>query len=297
MFTGKKILSAALLFVFTAFSPAFAEVAITSENFPDSNFREYISSDIDLNNDGYLSDSEIASVRIMDVSGKEIDTLAGIENFTALQELYCYTNNLISLDVSQISGLLLLECDNNYLTSLDVSKNLSLINLECESNKLAELDLSSNVNLSYVKCYTQTRLGEIELSSNDNFYRVNISRHVSDFGKITDITAYNASDDKIVSSFDVSAGIITINDYPARVEYGYNVGYLANSSLSMDVNIKFAVDSDTNDKDASSSGCSNGCNVSGNFFAIFVIILFFSKYREIHKFCAICYNFSYHKNA
>ena len=46
---------------------AFADVAIDSENFPDDNFRSYVSRNFDKDKDGYLSDTEISGVRSIGV--------------------------------------------------------------------------------------------------------------------------------------------------------------------------------------------------------------------------------------
>ena len=154
-----------LLFI----KPAFSDVAITAENFPDKNFRSYIANEADKDNDGYLSDSEIESVDVIRVDEKEIDDLSGIEFFTALEQLYCYNNNLEAIDVSKNPALIWLECDGNQLSELDVSKNINLINLECEKNNLAELSLISNDSLTYVKCYDQ-RLYGLEIVNENGTY-------------------------------------------------------------------------------------------------------------------------------
>ena len=72
---------------------------------PDDKFEQAL---IDLGYDTTLDDSvltaNISDVTSLDVMGKEISDLTGIEAFTAL---------------------IILECDNNQLTSLDVSKNIA----------------------------------------------------------------------------------------------------------------------------------------------------------------------------
>ena len=262
MISIRKIFIAVLL-VFTASAPLFADVNITPDNFPDQNFRDYILSNLDTDKNEILSDSEINSITLMDVSGKKIDNLAGIENFSALVELYCYSNNLVSLDVSKITGLMLLECDNNKLANLDISKNLELINLECEANNIAELDLSKNINLSYLKCYTQT-LYDMRVSRDQDIYNVNISKFVSDLTKITDVTAYDENGNIINGiSFDIAGGIITANSYPQSIKYGYNVNYVNDSALSMDVTIIASGYDENIDGQNNYGGGGSGCNLFG----------------------------------
>ena len=73
---------------------AWADVSIDAANFPDDNFRSYVSSNFDSDSDGVLSDSEIAAATSIDVSGQGVSSLKGIEHFTALTTLYCQNNQI-----------------------------------------------------------------------------------------------------------------------------------------------------------------------------------------------------------
>ena len=97
-----------------------ADVAIDSTNFPDAYFREFVKQ-YDTNNNGVLNTEELAAVKVMDCSNKNIADLKGIEHFTALNDLRCYKNQLKSLDVSRNTALEMLICFGNQLASLDVS--------------------------------------------------------------------------------------------------------------------------------------------------------------------------------
>ncbi len=84
---------------------------------------------------------------------------------TALKELYCYYNQLTSLDVSRNTALNGLSCDINQLTSLDVSKNTALYVLSCDYNQLTALDVSKNTSLERLSCdYNQ--LKSLDVSKN-----------------------------------------------------------------------------------------------------------------------------------
>jgi len=105
---------------------------------------------------------------------------------TALVYLYCYGNNLTSLDVSGCAALVYLSCFNNNLTSLDVSgcaeletlgcndNNLTSLNvtgcialerLDCYGNNLTSLDVSENTALLYLYCY-HNNLTSLDVSEN-----------------------------------------------------------------------------------------------------------------------------------
>ena len=175
---------------------AWGDVAVNATNFPDEVFREYVSSNFDTDSDDVLSDSEIASVTSIDVNKMGITTLEGVEYFTALTNLSCNADNIVSLDVSQntalqtlycqgsrnettftyngklaslnVSGcteLYSLECYYNQLTELDVSNNTALTRLDCYSNQLTELDLSNNTALTYLSCWGN-QLTALDVSNN-----------------------------------------------------------------------------------------------------------------------------------
>ncbi|MDE6762859.1 MAG: hypothetical protein K2J73_04185 [Oscillospiraceae bacterium] len=128
------------------------DIAIDETNFPDENFRNYISETFDTDNNGSLSDEEIANVNTIYVYKKNIADLTGIAFFTDLEALMCSNNNLTSLNVSKNTALMVLECNNNQLTELDLSQNTVLTNLECYGNQLTKLDLSKNTALIKLSC-------------------------------------------------------------------------------------------------------------------------------------------------
>ena len=128
---------------------ALADVAIDKTNFPDKNFRKYVSINCDTDGNGVLSDSEIASVDYIDFdyTGLSVSNLKGIEHFSALSYLICWNNNLTSLDVSANKALTVLYCSRNELTSLDVSSNTRLEELECVGNQIKTLKLGKKKKL------------------------------------------------------------------------------------------------------------------------------------------------------
>ena len=79
---------------------------------------------------------------MINVRNKSISSLYGIEYFTAITRLYCYENNLTTLDVSNSTALETLYCYDNNLTTLDVSNSTALETLYCYDNNLTTLDVS-----------------------------------------------------------------------------------------------------------------------------------------------------------
>ena len=134
-------------------------IAIDASNFPNTNFRNWLLSQ-KYGKDGYLSEKEIANVRMIEVDNKNIDDLTGIELFTELETLTCGNNKLKTLDVSKNTKLGELMCDMNQLTTLDVSNNLQLEFLSCSYNQLTTLDLSKNTYLCYLLIYNNQIRGK-----------------------------------------------------------------------------------------------------------------------------------------
>ena len=137
---------------------------VNETNFPDENFRSWLLSQ-EYGADGVLTDEEIENVTSISVSNKNIQSLKGIEFFTALTELICDNNQLTFLDVSQNLLLETLSCYNNQLTMLNVTQNEALKTLSCYNNQLSALDVTHNVALEILSCYNN-QLTAIDLSYN-----------------------------------------------------------------------------------------------------------------------------------
>ena len=90
-------------------------IALNDTTFPDAVFRGYIAENADTDKDSLLSESEIAGVTGLDVSGMGIQDLRGIGYFTALESLDCSDNELTSLDLSANTALQTLNAGGNRL--------------------------------------------------------------------------------------------------------------------------------------------------------------------------------------
>ena len=148
---------------------------VINEAFPDQVFREFVKQ-YDNNNDGKLSQDELAAVTEMDLDpydvpydkpyrGEKISSLKGIEHFTSLKNLNCKLNLLTELDVSKNPALESLDCSYNQLRALDVSQNKALKLLNCGYNLLSELNVSQNLVLEALYC-DSNQLSELDVSQN-----------------------------------------------------------------------------------------------------------------------------------
>ena len=193
-----------------------ADVEINETNFPDQKFRDYVKQNLDTDGDYNLSAEEIEKVTAINVNNKKITSLTGIEYFTNLQTLNCYSNQLTELDVSNNTELTTLSCSYNRLTSLDVSDAKALATLYCDNNNLTSLDVSNNTKLATLNC-DSNRMTSLDVSSNTKLatlycnYNQLTSLDVS--GAIALATLY--CNDNRLTSLDVSGAIAltTLNCY------------------------------------------------------------------------------------
>ena len=146
------------------FAEGETDVSINETNFPDANFRTVVKA-YDTDKDENLSRAEIEAVKEIKCYHKDIRSLTGIEYFTALQTLECYSNLLTSLDISGNTALKSLDCAKNQLATLDVSRNTALKSLDCADNQLTALDISQNTALESLIC-AGNKLTALNVSGN-----------------------------------------------------------------------------------------------------------------------------------
>ena len=226
-------------------------IAINATNFPDANFRSFVSDNIDGNDgsakDGKLSEAEIAAVTNMNISyssvGAKISNLKGIENFTALESFTCDGQNGISsidlskntaletlhisgcdaqtLNVSGCTELLTLDCSYNSLTSLDLSKNTKLNVLDCSLNHLPYVDLSKN-----------TFLIPSKVNVNGNLYPITCAGGKFKLSKITGFNAAKASDWEY-ATYNSSTNTLEDINTSYNITYTYNCGQSVTATFGL----------------------------------------------------------------
>ena len=157
------------------------DVPIDPAHFPDENFRKYLGQKaIDDDKTGILSQTEREKVTAIVLhSAGNISDLTGIKYFPNLKELYCNGGDLANLDVSQNTKLTNLYCYNNQLTSLDGVSGLQMLTrLSVNHNTLTdvsplavcttltELDISNNTLTDISALSTLVNLERFVFSSN-----------------------------------------------------------------------------------------------------------------------------------
>ena len=207
-----------------------AGVAIDNTNFPDANFRSFVASSFDEDNDNYLSDTEINAAENINCAKKGISDLTGISHFTALKSLKCFNNQLTALDVSKNTALTSLDCGANQLTTLDVSKNTALTYLDCRSNQLTALDVSKNTALTDLDC-RNNQLTSLDISNTDmsgldcdgNIYQIVVGNDRT-FDLSTLPGNFNVAKTSDWSGGTVSGNTLTVDSDQDSVTYKYDCG-------------------------------------------------------------------------
>ena len=147
--------------------PARAAGVDITDRFVDPTFREAIREELGLSANAPIYDTDAARIKVLDIQDIWIESLAGIEYCTGLEELNCNDNRLTVLDVTALSNLRILNCYNNLLTELIVKGLSSLRLLNCHSNQLTRLDASDLPSLRELNC-TYNLLAELNISGTAN---------------------------------------------------------------------------------------------------------------------------------
>jgi Leucine-rich repeat (LRR) protein len=141
--------------------------------------------------DDYVITDRINVITYISLNDLSINDLTGVEDFTAMENLYCYNNNLNSLNVSFNTALIGLSCHNNNLSALNISSNTNLQSLYCYGNEIENLDVSSNTDLKILSCF-DNQLTSLDLSSN-----VALTRLWCEDNALTELDIRNGFNDEI----------------------------------------------------------------------------------------------------
>ena len=109
----------------------------------------------------------IAKVTSLNIDGKSLTDISGIEYFTNLTSLYCSDNRLTELPVENLTNLTSLYCSDNRLTELPVENLTNLTSLDCFNNQLTALPVENLTKLTSLNCsYNQLTVLPVENLTN-----------------------------------------------------------------------------------------------------------------------------------
>lgn len=109
----------------------------------------------------------IKKVTSLNIEGKNLTDISGIEYFTQLTSLYCGNNQLTALPVENLTQLTTLSCFGNQLTALPVENLTQLTSLSCGDNQLTALPVEKLTKLTNLRCsYNQLTKLPVESLTN-----------------------------------------------------------------------------------------------------------------------------------
>ncbi|WP_028890535.1 cadherin repeat domain-containing protein [Tenacibaculum sp. 47A_GOM-205m] len=163
----------------------------TVVNIPDANFKQALVRNnlINTNRDSEIQVSEAeAYSELLNVGGKNIGDLTGIEYFTNISALWAFDNKLTSVDLSKNVKLKKLAIYGNTLKNLDVSKNILLEELLIHYSGIENLNITTCTKLKKLVGYNNAitsinvannvELEYIDLSDN-NLTSIDVTQNVN----------------------------------------------------------------------------------------------------------------------
>lgn len=215
--------------------------------FPDKNFNnELYAQAIDINIDTRLTLREIERISELDISGRDIKDVKGLELLTSLEKLSVSDNSINTFDIEDdgtknaLSSLALLkdfDLSSNLVSIIDLSDNKALEKLNLDNNRILALDLSSNKKIYDLTLGDQQ--GVCTLTSNRYYEAIlNLKQTYKgqyDEGDVSDITdEYLLEGEEAIAETE---GIVWDKAYqtPDDFTYKYTVHYGNGATSKMNV--------------------------------------------------------------
>ncbi|MEM6686549.1 MAG: hypothetical protein AAF617_12270 [Bacteroidota bacterium] len=188
----------------------FSDVNCSSLTYiPDANFeQELISQNYDTNLNKHVLTTAINTITTLDISNENISDLTGIQDFTALEELYANNNNLTTADISSNTNLEWARLDNNNITNVTIGNLPNMRQLELFENSISTVDLTGLPALEV--CYLRANnLSSLDLSGNPLLKIISLQNNNAgltslDFSNNPNMEDIFCSDNNL-SSLDISA--------------------------------------------------------------------------------------------
>ena len=168
-------------------------VLLPDVNFEQSLLDQGIDTDGALN--GQICRADAEAVTDLNVSTKAIADVSGIEAFINVVALDMSSNQIPTIDLSNLVKLETLNLSDNALVQLDIDLNVNLMTLEADNNALVAIDLNQNLNLEHMSL-TNNDLIAVNFSQNLALTHVALSNNL--------LTSFNVDRNLSLSHIDVS---------------------------------------------------------------------------------------------
>jgi len=180
-------------------------------NIPDVNFKAYLVGNtlININGDTEIQCSEAtAFTGSINCTNQNISDLTGLESFINLDQLFCSSNGLSTIDVTSNTELTRLDFTNNNISTLDLSANQLIEKINGQSNLLQSLDLTVNIALEQLDIRDNS-LTTLDLVNNTALVDLNCrNTTISTLNTASNINlAYIVCDQNNITSLDFSNNV------------------------------------------------------------------------------------------
>ena len=141
----------------------------------------------------------IEAVTSLNIEGKNLTDISGIEYFTNLTSLDCSDNWLTALPVENLTNLTNLDCYYNLLTALPVEKLTNLAVLDCSKNRLTELDMENLTELTVLNC-SHNQLTELPVGNLTELTELSCSNNqltALSVGSLTNLAVLDCSENRL----------------------------------------------------------------------------------------------------
>lgn len=113
-------------------------------NIPDAKLKSYLVNNYDDDGDGEISIAESDNITMVNVSGKGISDLTGLEACTNLVTLNCSNNNITKIELPNLAKFTTLTCYGNPISKIDLTNcvvlnKFNIINLETNAVRDTEI--------------------------------------------------------------------------------------------------------------------------------------------------------------
>jgi|GEM_PF-4009666 len=157
------------LFLFVLAALGLPGVAFSGSSSSSRTIADVIEMETDQNYINCLRDhgesNQASSIRALDCSGKQIETILHLDEFQSLTRLLLSNNNLAYINISKNTELEIFYAYNNEITKIDLLNNQALVDVSIYNNLLTNADFSNNTKLKQLRVWNNN-LSYLNLSNN-----------------------------------------------------------------------------------------------------------------------------------
>lgn len=159
-------------------------------------YQTFITSNFSPNQLTGLDLSQNPNIWSLNCSGNLLNSLDTSALGTSLQFLYCNSNPLNTIDLSQNTALRMLACDATGIDALDTSLLSNLKWVSCSDNSLTTLDITENPNLTHLDCH-DNQITQLFVKNGNTFTTTNFenSEYFYEFKYYGNPVQYICADD------------------------------------------------------------------------------------------------------